>query len=235
ERYGKGEACVFMHGAGGSSLSWYSQRALQDRMEVVLLDLPGHGDSPGPAPDNIEEYCEAVQGTLAEMGLDRYYLAGHSMGGAIAMSLALSSPEKVKGLILIGTGAKLRVMPEFLEGILKDKEKTVRMIIDLAFGRTTPPEIKEEGFKAMMKCYARTIYNDYLACDKFDIMNRAEKITCPTLILCALSDLLTPPKYSEYLKWKIKGSEIKLIEQAGHMMMIEKGEEVNSAIRAFIG
>jgi pimeloyl-ACP methyl ester carboxylesterase len=234
ERYGKGEPCVFIHGAGGGSASWHRQIDLQDSMEVVLLDLPGHGNSPGPAPDRVEAYRDSVRDGLRELGIEKCYVAGHSLGGAIAMSLALSDPEMVKGLILIGTGARLRVMPDFLEGILKDKEKTVRSIVDLAFGRTTPAEIKEEGFKTIMKCDAHTIYNDYQACDHFDAMNTVENITAPTLIICALSDLLTPPKYSEYLKWKIKGSDITLIDPAGHLMMIEQPGAVNKAIRGFV-
>lgn len=234
ERYGNGRPCVFMHGAGGSTLSWHGQKALQDSMEVVLLDLAGHGASPGPAPDTIEGHHEAVLETVEALGLDKPYFAGHSMGGAIAMSLALNSPEKVGGLVLIGTGARLRVTPEFIEGILVDKEKTVRMIIDLAFGRNTPREVKEEGFKAMMKCDAQSIHNDYLACDRFDVMDRVANITHPTLLICALSDLLTPPKYSEFLNQKIKGSEIQLVEGSGHLMMIEKPGEVNGHIRKFV-
>jgi pimeloyl-ACP methyl ester carboxylesterase len=235
ERYGSGEQCVFIHGAGGSSLSWSSQRELQKSMEVILLDLPGHGGSPGPAPDSVEGFRDAVHETLRSLNIEKCYIAGHSLGGAIAMSFALAYPEMVKGLILVGTGAKLKVMPEFLEGILEDKEGTVKSIIEIAFGRTTPLPVKEEGFKEMMKCDAKTIYNDYYACDRFDVMASVENITVPTLILCALSDLLTPPKYSEYLKGKIKGSKIELIEGAGHLMMIEKPAVVNSHIRRFIG
>jgi pimeloyl-ACP methyl ester carboxylesterase len=234
ERYGSGEPCVFIHGAGGSSASWYFQRELQSSMEVIALDLPGHGNSPGPAPASVEGFRDAVREALLSLGLEKCYLAGHSMGGAIAMSLALSYPEAVKGLILIGTGAKLKVMPEFLEGIVKDKENTVRSIIELAFGRNTPPSVKEEGFREMMKCDAQTIFNDYYACDHFDVMASLGEITVPTLILCALSDVLTPPKYSEFLNWKIKGSQIELIQGAGHLMMIEKPAEVNKAIRGFV-
>ncbi len=234
ERYGSGEPCVFIHGAGGSTVSWRHQKELQKYMEVILLDAPGHGSSPGPAPDSVEGIRDAVREALISLNVGKCYLAGHSLGGAVAMSFALAYPEMVKGLILIGTGARLRVMPEFLEGVLADKEKTVKSIIELAYGRTVPLPVKEEGIREMMKCDARTIYNDYFACDHFDVMGSLEAITLPTLIICALSDLLTPPKYSEYLNWKIKGSEIQLIEGSGHMMMIEKPVEVNAHIAKFV-
>ena len=234
ERYGSGEQCVFIHGAGGSSGSWYFQRELQDSMEVIFVDLPGHGDSPGPAPDSIEGYRDAVFETLRSLGIEKCYMGGHSMGGAIAMSSGLAYPEAVKGLVLVGTGARLKVMPEFLQGIKEDKEKTVRLIMELAYGRGAPAALKENGFKEMMKCEAGTIYNDYRACDRFDLMSSVENISVPTLIVCALSDLLTPPKYSEYLNGRIKGSKIELIEGAGHMMMLEKPAQLNKAVRAFM-
>jgi pimeloyl-ACP methyl ester carboxylesterase len=234
ERYGSGEKCVFLHGAGGSSSSWYFQRELQKTMEVVLLDLPGHGESPGPALSSVEDQRDAVHETLRDLNMERCFVAGHSMGGAIAMSYALAYPEALKGLILVGTGARLKVMPEFLEGILKDKEGTLKLITETAFGRNTPPAVKEGGFREMMKCEARTIYNDYYACDHFDLMGTVENISVPALIVCAGSDLLTPPKYSEYINWKVKGSRIELIEGAGHMIMIEKPAELNAFIEDFV-
>jgi pimeloyl-ACP methyl ester carboxylesterase len=234
ERYGSGEQYVFIHGAGGSSSAWYFQKELENAMEIILLDLPGHGKSRGPAPDTIEGIREAVYETLCSLNIAQCFIAGHSMGGAAAMSLALAYPSLVKGLILIGTGARLRVAPEFLEGIQKDKEKTVRMIVEVAFGRKTPPALKESGVREMMKCDALTILSDYHACDRFDIMATAARISAPTLILCAQSDLLTPPKYSEYLNSQIKGSRIELIEGAGHLMMLEKPAEVNKLIREFV-
>jgi pimeloyl-ACP methyl ester carboxylesterase len=234
EKYGSGEPCLFIHGAGGSSGSWYFQRELQKSMEVILIDLPGHGKSPGPSLDKIEDMRDGVLETLRSLNIEKCFIAGHSMGGAIALTLALTRPEAVKGLILVGTGAKLKVMPDFLEGILRDKEGTLKQITEVAFGRNTPPAMKESGLKEMMKCEARTIYNDYYACDHFDLMDSVGDIKTPALIVCAGSDLMTPPKYSEYLSWKIKGSKIELIEGVGHMMMLERPAVLNKAIEGFV-
>jgi len=234
ERYGSGEACVLIHGAGGSAASWYFQQELQNSMEVILVDLPGHGKSPGPALDNVEDMRDAVLETLLSLGIEKAFIGGHSMGGAIALSLALTHPERVKGLVLVGTGARLKVMPEFLEGILKDKEGTLKRITEAAFGRNTPPAVKEAGLKEMMKCDALTIYNDYHACDHFDVMGSLKEINVPTLLVCAGSDLMTPPKYSEYIHSQIKGSKIELIEGVGHMIMIERPAELNKAVLEFV-
>lgn len=234
ERYGSGEACLFIHGAGGSSSSWYFQKDLQKSMEVILIDLPGHGKSPGPSLDKIEDMRDAVLETLRSLNMEKYFIAGHSMGGAIALSAALVRPESVKGLILVGTGARLKVMPDFLEGILKDKEGTLKLITEAAFGRNSPPAMKESGLKEMMKCEARTLYNDYYACDRFDLMDSVKEIKTPALIVCAGSDLMTPPKYSEFIHSQIKGSKIELIEGIGHMIMLERPAELNKAIEGFV-
>jgi pimeloyl-ACP methyl ester carboxylesterase len=75
---------------------------------------------------------------------------------------------------------------------------------------------------------------DFLACDKFNYMDKVENIEYRTLIICGKEDLLTPVKYSQYLKQKIKNSELYIIEEAGHMVMLEKPNEVNQIIERFL-
>lgn len=235
ERYGRGEKIIFVHGSGWNTTMWYKQRdALQKNMEVIIVDLPGHGKSRGNACDSVEEYSESLYIMMKEQNLGKCYIAGHSLGGAICMSLTLSHPDVVKGLIIIGSGAKLRVLPQILEGIKRDKEKTVREIVALAFSQKASPSMKHEDFDETMKCSAEVIYKDFVACDHFNIMDSINRIAIPTLIICGTDDALTPPKYSRYLNKEIKGSRLVLIEDAGHMVMWEKPEEVNRAIEKFI-
>ena len=111
ERYGQGEKILFIHGSGWNTHMWYSQRDyLKSSMEVMLVDLPGHGESPGDGCDSVEEYRDAVYEMIRELDIERCYIAGHSLGGAIALSLSLAYPDIIKGIILIGTGARLRVL-----------------------------------------------------------------------------------------------------------------------------
>ncbi|MCX5815784.1 MAG: alpha/beta hydrolase [Proteobacteria bacterium] len=236
ERYGTGENVLFIHGAGGSAKAWfYQMEYLKTSVGVMLIDLPGHGragDSDGC--DAIDEYRDSVYRALKLSGIDRCYMVGHSMGGAIAMSCALSFPDIVKGIMLVGTGARLRVFPEILEGIMKDKEKTLRSIIEFAISKNAPDSLKKDCFDEMMKCRPEVVYNDFYACDRFNIMKTIGSINVPTLIICGTDDVLTPPKYSRYLHESIQGSELVLIKDAGHMVMLEKPEEVNKAILKFI-
>jgi pimeloyl-ACP methyl ester carboxylesterase len=236
ERYGTGEKILFIHGAGGNTKSWfYQMEYLKTSVEVMLIDLPGHGaagDSDGCT--TIDDYRDSVYRVLKSSGIDRCFVAGHSMGGAIAMSCALSFPDIVKGIILVDTGARLRVFPEILEGIMKDKEKTLRSIIEFAISKNAPDSLKKGCFDEMMKCRPEVIYNDFYACERFNIMKTVSSINVPTLIICGMDDALTPLKYSQYLHESIKGSELVLIKDAGHMVMLEKPEEVNKVILKFV-
>jgi pimeloyl-ACP methyl ester carboxylesterase len=236
EEYGAGESIIFIHGVGGSTQYWYYQREyLKNLMKVILIDLPGHGQSTGEGCKTIEEARDAVRDVILNMGIKQTYIAGHSMGGGIAMSFALAYPELLKGILLICTGAKLRVLPAILDGLLNDKEATIRMIMmDYAFSKKAPQKMKDNGFKDMMKSSAEIIYQDFMACEQFSAVGSVDKITLPTLIMGGKDDLLTPPTYSEYLHKEIKGSDLVIVEDAGHMVMIEQPDAVNHAIEDFV-
>ncbi len=236
ERSGKGEKIIFIHGAGGNARSWYFQKeSLKTSMEVILIDLPGHGqDSQGEGCKTLPGYIEYIHEAIHELGIDKCYMVGHSMGGAITMSFALSFPDMLKGIVLITTGAKLRVFPEILDRLKIDKEAAVKSIMDYAFSKKAPTALKENGVKDMMKCKAEVIYGDFSACEEFDLMDSVDKIKTPSLIICGNDDILTPPKYSEYLHKQIEGSQLVKIEDAGHMATLEKPDQVNKAIREWI-
>jgi len=168
------------------------------------------------------------------MGGSPAYIAGHSMGGAVAMQLAVSRPPLARGLILIGTGARLKVHPEILQGILRDKEATARTILDTAFSDVVPSALKDKVFTDYMKNDALTIFNDFTACNAFDLMGGLDALTVPTLVICGTADRFTPPKYSHYLAANIPGARFELIADAGHMVMLEKPAEVNAAIDRFV-
>ena len=235
EKYGQGERVLFIHGSGWNTHMWHSQSDyLKSSMEVLLVDLPGHGESPGDGCDSVEEYRNAVYEMIRELDIGRCYVAGHSLGGAIGLSLSLAYPDILNGIILIGTGARLRVLPQILEGIVNDKENTLRNVGGLAFSKKTTSGLKDQAFHEMMKCKGEIIQKDFLACNRFDVMNTVNAIRVPTLIICGNDDALTLPKYSSYLHEAIEGSQLTLVDDAGHMVMMEKPMEVSRAIEGFV-
>jgi pimeloyl-ACP methyl ester carboxylesterase len=235
ERYGQGEKILFIHGSGWNTHMWHGQSDyLASSMEVILVDLPGHGKSPGNGCDSVEEYRETVHELMKERNIERSYIAGHSLGGAIALSLSLAYPDIISGAILIGTGARLRVLPQILEGVVNDKEKTVADTVEMAFSPKTPPTLKGLAIAETMKCPAEIIYKDFQGCNAFDVMESISSLEIPVLIICGSDDVLTLPKYSFYLNEAIQGSKLILVQDAGHMVMMEKPMEVNRAIERFV-
>ena len=115
-----GPPLVLVHGAGGNLMHWPGALRRLPGHTVYALDLPGHGKSGGAGRAEIGAYADVVRGFAEALGLVPFVLAGHSMGGAIALEFALRYPARLAGLILVGTGAKLRVAPEILTGILDD-------------------------------------------------------------------------------------------------------------------
>ncbi len=227
-------ALLLVHGAGGTHLHWPPRPRRLPGVDVYAIDLPGHGKSGGKAKDTIPAYAEVVRQFAEAVGLEEFFLAGHSMGGAIAQTLALEHPERLQGLILVGTGAKLRVAPAILDGIKNDYESAARLIAEWAYSSSPDPHLLELYVRGALQVPAESTYDDFVACDRFDIMGQVAKISVPTLIVCGKEDRLTPPKYCEYLHSQIPGSELELVPNAGHMVMVEQEEAVAEAISRFV-
>ncbi|MBZ0290180.1 MAG: alpha/beta fold hydrolase, partial [Anaerolineae bacterium] len=128
---------LLVHGAGGSHLDWSAELRRLPEANAVVLDLPGHGKSSGKGRQSIGAYASNMAALLAALKIEKAFIAGHSMGGAIALTMALNYPNRVRGLILVGTGAKLAAHPVLLNASA-DKDKAVEMILNGYWG--TSPE-----------------------------------------------------------------------------------------------
>jgi pimeloyl-ACP methyl ester carboxylesterase len=229
------EVVLFIHGAGGGQYTWsYQKSFFEKRFNPIIIELPGHGASGGEGEEEIGRYAEHVYSFLKALDLQKVFLAGHSMGGGITQTLALTHSEVIRGIVLVGTGARLKVLPMILNGIKDDFEETVRKIVQFAYSRKAPSDLIERAVSDMSRCRPEVLYGDFLACDRFDIMNEVEKIHLPTLILCGEEDELTPVKYSRFLNSRIKGSKLEILPNAGHMVMMESAEAFNERIGEFI-
>lgn len=229
------ETILFIHGAGGGQYTWsYQKGFFEKEFNPIVIELPGHGESGGEGEEEIMTYAEQVYAFLQAVGVRKIFLVGHSMGGAIVQTLVLTHPDVIKGIILVGTGAKLKVLPMILNGVKADFEETVRKITQFSHSRKTPMVFIERGIADMLQCRPEVLYGDFAACDRFDVMKEVEKINLPTLILCGKDDELTSVKYSQFLHSRIKGSKLEVLPNAGHMVMMEAPQAFNEKIAEFV-
>jgi len=225
---------VLVHGAGGNHLHWPPELRCLPGATVYALDLPGHGRSGGQGRDTIEDYAKAIVEFLDTVGVEQPVIVGHSMGGAIALTLALHFPNRVAGLVLMATGARLRVAPAILDGMHSDFEGSVELITRFAWSPETKPALTELGRQALLETGPDVLLGDFSACDRFNVMERLGEIEHPTLVIAGTADQLTPPKYARFLTEHIPNARLVLVEDASHMVMLERPLEVTGAVREFL-
>jgi pimeloyl-ACP methyl ester carboxylesterase len=215
---------VFIHGSGGTARRWQKQIAYLGSGRALALDLPGHGTrvhEPGPPEMSMHDYALDVHRQMQAAGAHLPVVAGHSLGGGIALQLALEWGQELSGLILIGTGARLRVLPALLEAARNDQSAA------LAGTEGASGEGAADVAPGMF-------YRDLAACDKFDVMAQIGQITLPTLVVCGEEDRMTPPKYAEYLRAHLPHATLRMIPGAGHDVMSDQPEALNVAIGAWL-
>jgi pimeloyl-ACP methyl ester carboxylesterase len=221
---------VFIHGAGGTHKVWRYQTSAFPKS--IALDLRGHPR--GKGCDTVSEYAEFVTQEIVEGKLTSPVLAGHSMGGAIAIEIALAHPQLLAGIVLVGSGARLRVTPVIKDEVTRNYAHAAELIAEWAYSPKTDAKLKTASVQELLEVPAIVTYGDFQACDRFDRMNEVSRISLPTLIVCGEDDALTPIKYSQYMKDRIPNARLVIIPGAGHSVMLEKPEELNAALKSFI-
>jgi len=223
---------IFIHGAGNTGLVWHYQAEYFADSDAI--SLPGH--TQGKHCTSIDDYVEWLHRYVQGKGYSQPVLVGHSMGGAVAQMYALKYPADIKGLILVGTGARLRVRPDFLrllEVSVGAPDGWVKSMLEPLYSRVAA-EVREKVIDKVVEVGAAVQLNDFRCCDKFDIMDKVQQIEVPTLIICGTEDEMTPVKYSQYLANKITGARLAIFEGGSHLVFLEKPGEVNRAIEDFL-
>lgn len=231
----RGPVVVCLHGAGGTHETWRFQvRHLGPRWTALAVDLPGHGASQGDGCRTIGEYRDFVRDFLDALTLSAVVLVGHSMGGGTAQSFALAHPDRLAALVLVGTGARLRVHPDIFATIQRDVDEAGRLISGWAYSPAALPATVAQGAEAFARNRAAVLEADFRACDAFDLMHEIAAIHVPTLVLCGAEDRLTPVKYARVLHEQIPGASLAVVPGAGHMVMLEKPAEFNRILADFL-
>ncbi|MFQ5420580.1 MAG: alpha/beta fold hydrolase [Anaerolineae bacterium] len=229
-----GPTLLLIHGAGGTHLTWPLELRRFAEAVVITLDLPGHGRSQPPARTDITDYADDVAAVIDALQLENVIVVGHSMGGAIAQTLALRHRDKVAGLVLIGAGARLPVSDAILGQALTDFPAAVAFITRYSWAKNTPSALVADGREIMLNTDPTVLYGDFVACNRFNVMERLPQIRVPTLVIAGTDDKMTPHKFGRYLADHISQANLLTLDGAGHMMMLEQPGPVTAAIAVFL-
>lgn len=237
ERDAETPPLVLIHGAGGTHLYWPPEIRRLRGYCVYAVDLPGHGKSSTiDGQQSIGEYARHMVQWLEAVQLRRAVLVGHSMGSAIALTLAIRHPDYVVGLGLIGAGARLRVHPEILNYVADPTTflKATDLLVSYSFSTNASPRLVELASKRLLETRQSVVYGDLLACNHFDVMEQLAAIKQPTVVVCGADDQLTPLRFAQFLANSIPDARLNIVPAAGHMVMLEQPRLVADSLLSFL-
>lgn len=223
---------VFIHGSGGTGRVWRYQT--EHFPGSVAVTLPGHPD--GVSCESIEEATSWLRSELrSQAGSETFVLVGHSLGGAIALQYALEHRDEVAGIVLVGSGARLRVHPATLKAMEQsiDHPESFPQIIADSY-RKVSAEFAAELGELSITLGPAPFLNDLRACDRFDLIDRLGEIDVPALAIAGTEDVMTPPKYATFLKERMPNASVQIIDGGTHFVFAEYPDEVNRAIADFV-
>jgi pimeloyl-ACP methyl ester carboxylesterase len=157
------------------------------------------------------------------------------MGGAIALKAAIRFPKRVLGLCILGSGARLRVSPAILQSASDPSTfaAAVQMLTDNSFSSQVEPRLKELAAQRMSETRPSILYGDLVACDAYNITDQLSKVSVPAYIICGAQDKMVPSSSSEFLRDHIPGAQMEIVQNAGHMLMLEHPDLIADRIGAF--
>lgn len=221
---------VLLHGASGNAATWQPTLSAWDWAAVACPDLPGRGSHQAHPPRaRVEALADWLAGWLVDAALERPILVGHSLGGAVALTLALEAPQQLGGLVLVSSAARLRVAPAILAAVATGKP----LSLAFAFGPQTPQAVVQQYDALAALTPPDAAQADWHACDAFDLRHRLSEVACPTLVLHGDADALTLPKHQQSLAEAIPGAQRIALPHVGHMLPWEDAAGLSAAVRAF--
>lgn len=237
---GEGTPIVILHGWGSPSNAWLeTQGYLSARgYEVYMPDLPGFGKSnPPPKPWEISDYAQCVGRFADRLGLQRFFLIGHSFGGRIGIRLALLHPDRLLGLVLCSS-AGIKSRPTV-------KQFAFRVLAKVGYRLLSLPPLK--GFQQPARRFLYFLAGewDYYRAQgvmretmkrviEEDLRPDLGKIAVPTLIVWGDRDRVTPLSDAYIMKEEIPNVALHIVEGAGHRLPYEEPEVFTRFVLAFL-
>ena len=240
---GRGEPLVLVHGFLGGARQWRGQiENFSARYRTIAPDLPGFGDGAEKRPiPSIPDTSAFLLRFLNDLGVSRFFLLGHSMGGMLAQEMAVQAPERIAALILCCTGAR-GVMPGRFETIAESRARAERDGAEssaariaatwLTNGAESPyfPEVFEIAGRANLSAHLAGLE----AMEKWSGMDRLQDIAAPALALCGSRDRSYPFERAHELWRGIRNADLAVIPGAAHAAPLEKSEIFNGIVVDFL-
>lgn len=225
---------VFIHGSGSTSSVWaYQYAKLHKQYNIAAVNMPGHGRSSGQGEKDVRQYVRHLKDILEALAMDHPVLVGHSLGAATALSYAAHYPSAVRGVVSVGGAMHIPVNPAILEGLQTNPDGAKDLIAKISISGVNRPRLLTSIRASLDEVRTEVLAGDLTACNQLNLFDEIKKVIAPTLVICGKDDKMTPPERSEEIASAIAGAKWVLIEDAGHMVMMEKPDEVNEALAAF--
>jgi 4,5:9,10-diseco-3-hydroxy-5,9,17-trioxoandrosta-1(10),2-diene-4-oate hydrolase len=257
ERYGSGPPVILIPPGGSHTGTWrFNISTLSRSHEVWTLDLPGSGYTEKPAtfPYTHQSYAEFVRDFMTAMNIPKAVFIGQSLGGTVALEFALDFRDRTAGMVLIAAGGYPRgVKPGLLNPLVHRTTNailmsfssypiTVKSFFQYLYHNPTPfardsalvGEIcdinRTPNARSAYFWMQRALHFDFAVPD----MTRIKSVAVPTLILWGREDRAVDVRNAARFKDDIVGSQLVIIDEAGHMVHEEKPDAVNRAIASFL-
>jgi pimeloyl-ACP methyl ester carboxylesterase len=210
-------------------------------MNVLAVDLPGHGRSQGTAFSTVGDYADWLVRFLDGAGSQQAALAGHSLGALIALEAASRIPDRISRLTLLGVAARMPVHPDMLASAKEGTDEVIRCMTSWSFARLHHFGTHQmpgmwllgQAHHLIARSKPGVIFAGLSACnDYMGAPEAALKAACPTLLILGDSDLMTPAKGGRELANAIKDARVTVLPGCGHMMTTEAPDATLVAMRS---
>jgi 3-oxoadipate enol-lactonase len=247
EHAGSGDFVIMLHGIGGNRLNWTDQiEAFAPHFHAAAWDARGYGDSDDyEGPLNFAGYADDLARVLDHFGVRRAHVVGLSMGGRIAMDFVARYSDRLATLVLCDTHKGFAAMPEDRKSAFIASRKAPLLagkepkdIAEPVARSLVGPKASDTAFRRLVDSMSRLHKESYIksieASVRMDARSDLANIKVPTLVVVGADDRLTPPDVARELASEIRGAELAVIPDAGHLANIEQPEAFNAAVLQFL-
>lgn len=238
---GGGEATpiVFLHGVGSDKSVWRPQlEHFGAERRAIAFDYPGYGDSdPGGEGTTRDDYAAAILSAMTALGIGKAHVCGLSLGGVVAIAMHALAADMCASLVLADTFAGHPDGQAIYDRSVAASEN-MRVLaesrVDVLLAQPADPAVRSEVIETMSRIEPAAYRIGAEAVWLADQHERARDIRVPALVVCGAQDRVTPPALSLVLTRLIPGAQCELIEGAGHLSNLERPDEFNTVVGAFI-